>query len=102
MGKVLEPVTSERTHRHSFRQAVLDQGPGGPGDQDLPAMGRGRDPGRSMDLDPDVLVAARDALAGVEPHPDAKRARLWQCGELPQGPHRRGRRGGGALEHGEE
>ena len=42
---------------------------------DLAAVGRGRDPGRAMDVEPDVVaVAVEVGLAGVEAHPDAELA----------------------------
>ncbi len=64
-------MAAQVAHGRSPWQVALGQRPAGVGQDDLAAMGRPGDAGRPIDVEPDVVVAARDALAAVEPHPHA-------------------------------
>ena len=68
------------------------------GDEHLPAVTSGCDPGGAVDVDADVALAGEERLAGMESHPDVDRAapeRLLTLG-------RRLDRIGRAREHDEE
>ena len=70
-GRSLSRCSPRSRRRCPSGSVGCDEGPRRVRDEDLAAMpGRG-DPGRAMDVDPDVVVAAQPTLAGVQPHPDA-------------------------------
>jgi hypothetical protein len=60
-------------------------GPGGAGEEHLPAGGRPGDPGRPVDVDADIVVAAEHPLAGVQAHADPDREAV-RPGVAGQGP----------------
>ena len=75
-------------------QGVLRQRAGRFGDEDLTAVGGAGDPGGSMDLEPQILIADQRCLAGVQtnPHPHLPavgppiiRQRLLDCGRAGAG-----------------
>ena len=55
------------------REGRLGEGAGRRRDDDLAAVCCSGDPRRTVNVDPDIVVAAGDALAGVKAHPDARR-----------------------------
>jgi hypothetical protein len=70
--EILELLLAEVDDAHTRRQVVGDELPCGAGEEDLPSVGRGRDPGGLVHAHSDVLfVAKRRGLAAVEAHPDA-------------------------------
>ena len=58
---------------HRRAQLVGDQVAGRLRDEDLAAMTRRADPGRAMDVQPDIALRRAPRLAGVEAHPVAHR-----------------------------
>jgi hypothetical protein len=66
---VLQSVRTQVAEAHAGWKDVLDEGPGRTRDEHLSAVAGSRDPCRPVDVQPDVVLAARDALAGVNAHP---------------------------------
>lgn len=60
--------------RHPFREAVRHQDPGRLRDQHLPTVGRRRDPSGSMNIQPDVVIAAEAPLTRMHAHPNPDRS----------------------------
>ena len=98
---VLQAVIAEIPKGGAGRQAVLDERPGGTGEDDLPAVSRPGDPRGSVHVDADIVVPARNPLAGMEAHPDSRRGvegpLVRGQGPLgghgrPNGAHRAGKR----------
>ena len=69
-GQVLEPVGAQRDGARPVRPVPLQEGLGRPGQQDLPAVAGGGDPRDPVHVHPDVAVAGRRPLAGVDADPD--------------------------------
>ncbi len=69
-GQVLEPMLGQVAKAHALGQILSHEDACGIGQQDLPAVSGGRDPGGTVDVDPDVVVAAEAPLASVQAHPD--------------------------------
>jgi hypothetical protein len=82
---VFQAVVAEVTEGGAVGEVVLDERPGGVRQQDLAAVAGRRDPGGPVDVDPPVVVPARSALPGVEPHPDPDLG----IGEIALGGHGR-------------
>ena len=78
--EALEPVLAHVPQRHPRRQGPCGKGTGRVRDQDLAAMRRRGDPGRAVDVEADVIVAAADALAAVQPHPNGDGAPVRPVG----------------------
>jgi hypothetical protein len=68
--EVLEPVDPQPDHAHPGGPVPVQQRLGRRRQQDLTAVPGSGDPGDPVHVHPDVAVAARDTLAGVETHPD--------------------------------
>jgi hypothetical protein len=62
---------AEIADRHACRKSLSDQRPSRIRQQDLTAVTSGRDPSGTVDVGPDVVVAAQSAVPGVQSHPDA-------------------------------
>src|SRR5687768_2004759 len=77
MVDVLQSVKPEVPDAHAVRRAVLNQTPGGVGDEDLPAVPRRGDSCGPVDVDPEVVLTAEDTLARVDPHPHADSRSMW-------------------------
>ena len=92
MLEAFQVVQPEIPKRHAVGHVARDEDAGGFRYDDLTAVACRRDPSGPVDVDPDVVVAARNALAGVQSHADADRVAV--------GPRVRGerslRRHGGA------
>ena len=69
--EILETVLTEVAERDAFGERVHQERPRRFGDHDLSAVARGSDPCRTVDVDPDVVVAAHDTVAAVQTHADA-------------------------------
>jgi hypothetical protein len=100
----LQPVLAEIAQARRARQVSLDQIPGGLREEDLAAVRRPGDARRSVDIQPEVIVAAQDPLAGVHSHPDSNLDPVWpgRRGKLALGPDRRADSAARRGEHGEE
>ncbi len=68
--QVLEPVVAEIAHIDPARQAATGERLGLRRQQYLPAMGRPRDAGRPVDVEPDIVVATAPPVAGMDPDAD--------------------------------
>jgi len=71
--EVLQAVLAEVAQRRAGRKRRRDEGPGCLRHEHLASVSRCRDSGRTVDIQPDVVVAAELAIAGVETHPDENR-----------------------------
>ena len=71
-GQILEAVLAKISDGNAVGQRRRHQRPRHIRQKDLTAMTGRRDLGGPMDVDPDVVVAPRPTLAGVQPHPDAE------------------------------
>ncbi len=102
--EVLQAVMPEIADAHPAGESLRSQPAGGLGDQDLPPVAGRGDPGRPMDVEPDILVASQSSLARVHPHPDPNGpvARPRVFAQLPLGGCGRGHRIRGRDEDGEE
>ena len=72
--EILETVDAEVAERDALGERIRQERPRRFGDHDLAAVARGSDPCRTVDVDPDVVVAAQDTVAAVQTHPDANLA----------------------------
>ena len=96
--EVLEPVVAEVAHIHSGGQGATRERLRLRRQQHLAAVRRRGDAGRPMDVEPDVVVAAPAALAGVDPDPDLDDRAVRPIGSCQRlldgdrGPDRAGRR----------
>ena len=72
--EILETVDAEVAERDALEDRIRQERPRRFGDHDLTAVARGSDPCRTVDVDPDVVVAAQDTVAAVQTHPDANLA----------------------------
>ena len=68
LAEVFQPVAAEGPDH----DGVLEQLDRRLREQDLAAVSRGRDSGGPVHVDPAVLPADDERLAGMEPHPDAE------------------------------
>ena len=68
LGQVLEPVPAQ-VQDQLGRQSLGDESLGCLRDDDLTSMGGCHDPGRSVDVDPDVVVLVHLRLTSVQPDP---------------------------------
>jgi hypothetical protein len=91
-GEILEPVLAE------IAEIAVDQLAGRLRQQDLAAVPGGGDPGRPVDVDPDVALVGDRRLAGVQADPHADRTVLERRLRLPRGGDRLPRRGKGDEE----
>ncbi len=64
-------MTAKIADRYACRKPLRDQRPSRIRQQDLTAVSSGRDPGGTVDVGPDVVVAAQSAVPGVQTHPVA-------------------------------
>src|SRR5438128_2279653 len=71
--------------RDAGGEGVLDQCVGGPRQQDLSPVSRGRDPGSAMDVEARVVIAPGSALPGVQAHSDPDRSGPRSGGDRPLG-----------------
>jgi len=77
MRKVLEVVLAEVAQRDVVEIVVGEDGRGGLGREDLPAVAGGHDSRGPVDAHPVVAaLVGEDGLAGVHPHADAEHRTL--------------------------
>ena len=81
VGQVLEPVLPEVADRHIGAQQPL----GRLREDDLPAVGRGCNPGGAVDVQADVALLGDERLARVEAHADPYRALRERAASLGRG-----------------
>ena len=62
---VFQAVFPEVAKMRSSRQRVLDERPGGLGNDQLAAVCRTRDPGRTVHVHPHIIRSAEDAVSRV-------------------------------------
>ncbi len=74
-AEVLQAMVAEVAKRGRRGKAAIDALGGRARQQDLAAVTDRHDPGRPVHGGPEVVPTARLGLAGVDPHPDADRAR---------------------------
>ena len=104
IGEVLETVKPQVAQDHAVGQGLFDETGGRRRDDHLAAVAHRGDAGRPVDVDPEVVVPAERALAGVHADPDADlrsvgpRIRRESLLGLRRREHRAGRR----AEDGEE
>ena len=68
--QVLEPVLGQVANGQTVRERLRDERPGRVREEDLTAVPGSRDPGRPMDVHPNVAVTAQASRPGVQSHPN--------------------------------
>ena len=71
---VFHAVFPEVAKMRSSRQRVLDERPGGPGNDQLPAVGRTCDPSRTVHVHPHIIRSDEDGVSCVKTHSNANGA----------------------------
>ena len=104
VGQILQPVHAQAADRHPLGQVVLDQTAQRVRDDDLPSPPHCRDPRGPVHVEPEIVIAPEDPVAGVHAHAYPQGMSLGPA--VPVEPslrvHHRSDRRSGRLEHDEE